>query len=415
MNRKDQEKLHQQITALISLRPDFRARGEEALTALAIGALDRVKALLRELARSVPGFAATREDVLASAAVEAALGWAEMLELNYLDAAAHFQQACQILPSSARDHWRNYTGAQAEANYRQGQQHGDLGALRRAIRLRQEMLNRTSRRDLPMQWVALQNEMGNALLALGERETRPRALKQAAKTFKTALDAWPPDQAPLDRVMLHTKLGVALMRLAEREGSRRRLEKASQEFQAALVQYPRQQMPLGWASLQHYLGLALLRLAQHESGTLRVRDAIIAFRAALEERTRERAPGDWARTQHNLGVALFLLGERESSGLRLDEAAAAFGVALEERRLERDPLDWAATRIAFSNVLLSLGRREGGVSRLQEAADSLREVLIAIKSDKPSRLEHEARSALAQVEGLLSRRRSQGGQLLLVC
>jgi tetratricopeptide (TPR) repeat protein len=413
LNRRYYEKLHSEIEALAPEQPALQMIRNEALTALEAGELSQGRSLLEQFINaSAPVPRRMGQDVPAMVRAQAALGWIAMLQLNFLVASSHFHQAGRLLPTWDSDLYRDYQLAEAEAFYCEGQEHGDEAALRKAIKLRQEVLGRTSRRAMPMQWLTLQNEIGNALLALGERQSRRKALKQAVAAFQAALEVWPPDQAPLERAMIETKLGVALTRLGERAGSRRRLDEAGAAFRSALARYPRDEMPLGWASLQNYLGLALLRLAERESGTLRAHAASNTFRAALEERTRERAPADWARTQHNLGLVLLLLGERESSALRLEAAAAAFRAALEERTPEDAPLDWAATRIALAKVLISLGVREGGTTRLQEAIAVLREVMTVVDAKQPGRLLQEARDRLAEAERLLARRKKSGGGFL---
>ena len=141
--------------------------------------------------------------------------------------------------------------------------------------------------------------------------------------------------------MTQNNLGNALATLGERESGTARLEEAVAAYRAALEERTRERVPLDWAMTQNNLGNALATLGERESGTARLEEAVAAYRAALEERTRERVPLDWAMTQNNLGNALATLGERESGTARLEEAVAAYRAALEERTRERVPLDWA--------------------------------------------------------------------------
>ena len=205
--------------------------------------------------------------------------------------------------------------------------------------------------------------------------------------------------------MTQNNLGDALARLGERESGTARLEEAVAAYRAALEEWTRERVPLDWAMTQNNLGNALARLGERESGTARLEEAVAAYRAALEERTRERVPLDWARTQNNLGNALGgsasgragrrgsrrrsrpiarrwrngrasgfrstgrrrrtisamrseTLGERESGTARLEEAVAAYRAALEERTRERVPLDWAMTQNNLG-VALESARRAG--------------------------------------------------------
>ncbi len=65
-------------------------------------------------------------------------------------------------------------------------------------------------------------------------------------------------------------LGNALLELAERESGTARLEEAIATFREALEQRARDQVPLEWAAAQNNLGNALLKLGERESGTTRL-------------------------------------------------------------------------------------------------------------------------------------------------
>ena len=135
-----------------------------------------------------------------------------------------------------------------------------------------------------------------------------------------ALEERTRERVPLDWATTQNNLGNALQTLGERERGTARLEEAVAAYRAALEEYTRERVPLGWATTQMNLGNALTRLGARESGTARLEEAVDAYRAALEEYTRERVPLDWAGTQMNLGNALQTLGARESGTARLEEA-----------------------------------------------------------------------------------------------
>jgi tetratricopeptide (TPR) repeat protein len=139
--------------------------------------------------------------------------------------------------------------------------------------------------------------------------------------------------------MTQNNLGNALRALGEREDGTQRLQEAVAAYRAALEVYTRERVPLQWAMTQNNLGTALGALGEREDGASdagrgRLQEAVAAFRAALEVRTRERVPLDWAMTQNNLGNALRALGERDDGTSdagrgRLEEAVAAYRAALE--------------------------------------------------------------------------------------
>ncbi len=128
--------------------------------------------------------------------------------------------------------------------------------------------------------------------------------------------------------MTQNNLGTALVALGERESGTARLEQAVAAYDEALKERTRERVPLQWATTQNNRGNALLTLGERESGTARLEQAVAAFDEALKERTRERVPLDWATTQNNLGNALWRLGERESGTARLQQAVSAWEACL---------------------------------------------------------------------------------------
>ena len=106
--------------------------------------------------------------------------------------------------------------------------------------------------------------------------------------------------------------GNALQILGERESATARLEEAVTAYRDALLECTRDGVPLDWAMTQNNLGNALTRLGERESGTARLEEAVTAYREALLERTRDSVPLDWATTQNNLGNALQALGARKN-------------------------------------------------------------------------------------------------------
>ena len=98
--------------------------------------------------------------------------------------------------------------------------------------------------------------------------------------------------------MTQNNLGNALEALGERESGTARLEEAVAAYRAALEERTRERVPLEWAMTQNNLGNALRALGERESGTARLEEAVAAYRAALEEYPRERVPLKWAKAQN---------------------------------------------------------------------------------------------------------------------
>jgi len=67
-----------------------------------------------------------------------------------------------------------------------------------------------------MDWAMTQNNLGNALRRLGERESGPARLEEAVAAYHAAVLERTRDKVPLDWAMTQNNLGNALRRLGER-------------------------------------------------------------------------------------------------------------------------------------------------------------------------------------------------------
>jgi tetratricopeptide (TPR) repeat protein len=253
-----------------------------------------------------------------------------------------------------------------------GQREPGTERLLEAVEAYRNGLKEMTRERVPLDWAMTQNNLGDALTALGKRESGTARLEEAVDAFRAVLTERTRERVPLQWATTQTNLGNALTTLGERENGTARLEEGADAYRAALEEFTRERVPLDWATTQSNLGNALTTLGERENGTARLEEAVDAYRAALAERTRERVPLDWAATQNNLGTALQTLGERENRTARLEEAVDAFRAALTERTRERVPLDWAATQNNLGNALQTLGDRQSGTARLEEAVDAYR-------------------------------------------
>ncbi|MEM1040265.1 MAG: tetratricopeptide repeat protein, partial [Pseudomonadota bacterium] len=133
-------------------------------------------------------------------------------------------------------------------------------------------------------------------------------LEVAIGLNRAALEEYTKERVPLDWAATQNNLGNALTTLGQRESGTARLDEAVAAYRAALEEYTQERVPLDWAMTQNNLGNALVTLGERESSTEWLDEAVAAYRAALEEYTQERVPLDWAMTQNNLGNALVTLG-----------------------------------------------------------------------------------------------------------
>jgi tetratricopeptide (TPR) repeat protein len=239
--------------------------------------------------------------------------------------------------------------------------------------------------------------------ARGDWPSATASWQEAVTAYRAALEENPRDRVPLAWAATQNNLGNALLTLGFRESGTELLEQAVAAFRAALEENTRDRVPLDWATTQYNLGTALLTLGQRESGTERLEQAVAAVRAALEERTRDRVPLDWAMTQHNLGSALQVLGFRERGTERLEQAVIAYRAALEETTRDRVPLNWAASQHGLASTLATLAERTHDRARMTEAIASLRDVAEIYRQSNNTHWLPIAEQAVAAMQAALAK------------
>ena len=115
------------------------------------------------------------------------------------------------------DQPRRCAGVAWAAGRRDGEARGGGHRYRAALKER-------TRERVPLQWALTQNDLGNALLALGERETGTARLEEAVTAYRAALEERARERVPLDWALTQNNLGIALEALGgagERDGEAR--------------------------------------------------------------------------------------------------------------------------------------------------------------------------------------------------
>ena len=110
---------------------------------------------------------------------------------------------------------------------------GETAKLEEAIAAFREALKENTRERVPLEWARSQNNLGNALAALGRRENGTGKLEEAAVAFREALKERTRDRVPLDWARSFGNEGVALMLLAERRKDAAMAEAALSQINTA--------------------------------------------------------------------------------------------------------------------------------------------------------------------------------------
>src|SRR5262245_9806964 len=111
----------------------------------------------------------------------------ELARLAYEQAADLFAEAARLLPAGDTEtHWQ-YIIEKAVAEQTMGDERGNNPALVQAIETYRVGLTLALRTERPLDWATTQNNLGNALSTLGERESGTARLEEAVAVYREAL------------------------------------------------------------------------------------------------------------------------------------------------------------------------------------------------------------------------------------
>ena len=88
--------------------------------------------------------------------------------------------------------------------------------LEEAVAAYRAALEERTRTRVPLDWAATQNNLGNALRTLGERESGTSRLEEAVAAFRAALEELTPKAAPYWHEVAQRNLARCLASLEER-------------------------------------------------------------------------------------------------------------------------------------------------------------------------------------------------------
>jgi tetratricopeptide (TPR) repeat protein len=206
--------LRAQLARLSNDRPELAVIRQQALALIDAGDLDGARAALsrgREVARTLRAEASRNEaEFLAD---EARI---DHLQLAYRAAAAKYAEAAALVASFDRAGRWTFLVQQASELEDYGTELGDNQALTEAIAAYGRALVLAPRKNLPLDWASTQNNLGNVLATLGEREGGTAHLEEAVTAFRDALKEFTRERAPLQWAMTEKNLDATEELLAAR-------------------------------------------------------------------------------------------------------------------------------------------------------------------------------------------------------
>jgi tetratricopeptide (TPR) repeat protein len=288
-----------------------------------------------------------------------------------------------LLPSSGSRSWLPQARTTVKLILAMGLQ--QMGAqtrkreyLSEAVRWYREVLTEWPIEKFPADWAIARNGLGISLGALGSLEANPSCLTEALVVLRDLLSkSIENPQLEIGPAAIQNNLGNVLVLIGERQGDANQLVEAAGNFSAAQSAWTRSRFPLDWAILQDHLGTALQVAGSLAGRNDLLSSAIEAHRSALEELREDEVPLYWAQAQNHLGSALKTLGEHQPGTEMLEEAATTFRLTLDAHVLDEEPLSRAEVQNNLGGVLLEIADRSGDQSGISEAVAVLRESLAA--------------------------------------
>lgn len=222
----------------------------------------------------------------------------------------------------------------------------------------------------------VQDNYGNALMALGKTQ-------EAIGAYRAALDG---QQTAADRGRTLNNLGTAY-------AEQKHFAEAYRCYGEALTLQLKDQMPLRWARTQHNLASALLQETLDGSPSEHVgkqlHRAIQAFKAALRHRQRQISPMDWAMTTTNMASAYLALGthlctqkiqgNHQNGVSHIRQAIRLY----EESLSELMPPDAAAS-------VKNIGIAKEVIERVSSSTEAAATRKVALAAERPPRQERSA-------------------------
>jgi tetratricopeptide (TPR) repeat protein len=189
--------------------PKIAALKTDAQKAIEAGQLAEADALLADVEmeqrRNLDRF------VVDEAETSSRRGHLALTRLRYREAAQHFANAAALFPpQSAHEDMRiSYLQKESSALYQQGDELGDNRALLSAIDRYNQLVHLMPRDRMPLRWASNQNDLGNVLWTLGQRESGTARLQEATTAYLEALKEWTRERAPLDWATTQNNLVLA--------------------------------------------------------------------------------------------------------------------------------------------------------------------------------------------------------------
>lgn len=232
------------------------------------------------------------------------------------------------------------------------------------------------RNKAPLEWVALQNSLGNVLAAMGQQQKNEGFYNRAIAAFNSALGEVSQEASPIEWATTLYNLGTARQALGRLLEDAKPLKAAVDDYTNALLVWSREKSPEDWMSAMHQLGATFHTYGRLLAGNRTFQKSVVAYKNALAALDADNYALELTATHNNRAAVLHHLAESEENPERLIEAIKSYEKGLTVSMEQQLPLHLAVicrvNKATAQNVLAELTK---DAVLAEEVADEFEVVL----------------------------------------
>lgn len=227
-----------------------------------------------------------------------------------------------------------------------------------------------------LDWVSLQNCLGNVLAATGQQQRDEQCYRRAIAAFNRALDALSQDAFPTEWATTLYNLGTVSQALGRLLDDAKLLKTAADSYTKALTVWSRETTPEDWMYTMHQLGATFHVHGKRLKGNRTLQKAVVAYKNALAVLDADNYALELTATHNNRAAVLHHLGESEQNPDRLKEAIKSYEKALTVSMEQQLPFHLAVIcRVNKATAQNALAELTKDVVLAEDVADEFEVIL----------------------------------------
>ncbi|HFE37538.1 MAG TPA: hypothetical protein ENK06_03830 [Gammaproteobacteria bacterium] len=264
-------------------------------------------------------------------------------------------------------------------------------------------LNSTSREEVPLDWAALHNSLGNILAALAQQMQDADLYAKAVASFNHALEVLTQEKTPKEWAATQYNLGTAAQALGRLLSDSKVLKSSVDAYTNALLVWTREDDLEEWAAAMHQLGLTFHTHGLQLQGNRTFQKSVVAYKNALAVLDADNYALELAATHNNRGAVLHHLGESEENAGRLEEAIRSYDTGLTVCLEQQLPFHLAVLcRVNRSTARSALAELTKDRATAEEASDEFELIIECFDNALQPLCKRHCEEQLSKVQSFLA-------------